>query len=457
MVKGLTAIRRRQSALYTPYSKQEIFHELGATKRERLILAGNQLGKTKAGGMELRYHTTGEYPPWWTGKRFYGPTKWWASNSTNESVRDNPQRILMGAFGEFGTGALPGNRIEGHTMARGFPELCDKVRIRHAAGGCSQIQFKAYEQGRLRWQGETLTGGIWFDEEPPSDIYSEGVARLAPGAVCFITATPLLGMSEVVMHFYPHPDTADRGLVQMAIEDAGHYTPKERAQRIAGYPAHEREARAQGIPMLGEGRIFPISKSQIEEDAIETIPPHWPQINGIDFGFVHPFAAVNIAWDRDNDCAHITKTYRQTDVLPPVHVSAIKPWGEWIRNAWPHDGTHTEKGSGEVFMRQYKKLGLLMLPEHATHYGGGYYVEPGLIDMEQRMQSGRLKVASHLSMWFAEFLAYHRLNGQIVKKNDDLMDATRAALMVMQRYSRTNRAVIQPMTVGLDFNPIGPN
>ncbi|TGT23208.1 terminase, partial [Mesorhizobium sp. M4B.F.Ca.ET.172.01.1.1] len=41
----------------------------------------------------------------------------------------------------------------------------------------------------------------------------------------------------------------------MTIDDAGHYSPEQRAEIIAAYPEHEREARARGIPVLGSGRI----------------------------------------------------------------------------------------------------------------------------------------------------------------------------------------------------------
>jgi phage terminase large subunit-like protein len=41
---------------------------------------------------------------------------------------------------------------------------------------------------------------VWFDEEPPPDIYSEGLTRTnATGGITMITFTPLLGMSEVVL------------------------------------------------------------------------------------------------------------------------------------------------------------------------------------------------------------------------------------------------------------------
>ena len=53
---------------YKPYKKQLEFHN--STARERLFSAGNQLGKTFAGGMEVAFHLTGIYPDWWKGRRF---------------------------------------------------------------------------------------------------------------------------------------------------------------------------------------------------------------------------------------------------------------------------------------------------------------------------------------------------------------------------------------------------
>lgn len=451
-MQGL-AVSKRRASLYKPSTKQREFHAKGASHRERCLLAANQVGKTLGAGNEIDYHTTGDYPEWWEGRRFHGPTKWWVSNTNNETVRDGPQRILMGEGLDFGTGTIPASLLVSHTMARGFPNLVDKVQIRHRSGGVSQIQFKAYEQGRLKWQGETLTGGVWFDEEPDLEIYSEGLARMAPGAMSFLTATPLLGMSDVVMQFYPHPDSPDRCLTQMTIWDAEHYTEEERRQRVAAYPPHERDARARGIPMLGSGRIFPIAKEDIEEVALAEIPSHWPQLNGIDFGFAHPFAAVRGAWDRDSDVVHILSTYREAHKTPPIHVAALKPWGAWIRNAWPHDGTQTQKGEGVSLHEIYREAGLKMLPTHATFHSGGYHVEPGLAEMLTRMETGRLRVAAHLSDWFAEFHGYHRKDGKVVKERDDLMDATRCLLMSL-RYARTSQVPRQPETVGMNYRPL---
>src|SRR4051812_9765178 len=55
--------RRRTNRLqsYRPYAKQHEFHSAGAFFRERLFMAGNQLGKTLGGAAEAAMHLTGRY------------------------------------------------------------------------------------------------------------------------------------------------------------------------------------------------------------------------------------------------------------------------------------------------------------------------------------------------------------------------------------------------------------
>ena len=50
----------------------------------------------------------------------------------------------------------------------------------------------------------------------------------------------------------------------------------------------------------------------------------------------------------------------------------------------------------------------------------------------ERMQSGRFKVFDHLNDFFEEFRLYHRKDGLIVKKDDDLLDAVRMAEMMLR-------------------------
>src|SRR5256885_15792439 len=81
-------------AHYVPYPKQIAFHAAGATARERLLMAGNQLGKTLAGGFEVAMHMTGRYPDWWPGLRFDRPVAGWVAGRSGEDLRDGMQRVL---------------------------------------------------------------------------------------------------------------------------------------------------------------------------------------------------------------------------------------------------------------------------------------------------------------------------------------------------------------------------
>ena len=162
-------------------------------------------GKTWAGAMEIAYHLTGAYPDWWPGRRFQHPVRVWASGVTNESTRDNPQRLLVGEPAvpdQWGTGTIPRKRLVSYRRATSsVANLLDSLVVEHVSGGHSYLGFKSYEKGREKWQGETLHV-IWFDEEPPMDIYMEGLTRTnATGGMVFLTFTPLLGMSEVVRMF----------------------------------------------------------------------------------------------------------------------------------------------------------------------------------------------------------------------------------------------------------------
>jgi uncharacterized protein (DUF2126 family) len=53
-----------------------------------------------------------------------------------------------------------------------------------------------------------------------------------------------------------------------------------------------------------------------------------------------------------------------------------------------------------------------------------------------RMQTGRWKVSNHLNDWLGEFRLYHRKDGKVVKEHDDLLCASRYAMM-MKRYAAT--------------------
>lgn len=446
--------RENKLSVYSPYEKQREFHAAGAKFRERLLSAGNQNGKTWAGAAECAMHATGYYPSWWTGRRFDRPIVIWSGGVTYDLLRDSVQKLLLGGWQkeDRGTGTLPKHTIQSVTPSRGVPEMADTIYVTHhdkdgRPDGKSTIRLKAYEQGRTKWQAGTVHL-VWFDEEPPASIYTEGLSRLnATGGCSYMTFTPLLGMSDVASRFFME-DSPDRHLTRMTINDALHISAEEREKIARSYRAYELEARLNGMPSLGSGRVFPIAQSAIEIESFQ-IPKHWPRIAGVDFGWDHPAAGAWLAWDRDNDIVYVTDCYRAREQTAVLNALTLKGRGAWIPIAWPADGNAHDKGSGEALAAQYRAAGANMMFEHATldpNMGAksSVSVEAGVDEILTRMQTGRFRVFSHLTEWWQEFHLYHRLDGQIVKERDDILSATRYAMMML-RHATTESSLEVPI------------
>jgi hypothetical protein len=134
----------------------------------------------------------------------------------------------------------------------------------------------------------------------------------------------------------------------------------------------------------------------------------------------------------------VTKDYRERHQTPVLHAAALKPWGAWLPWAWPHDGNN-DTAAGEALSKQYRAQGLNMLPEHATFLSGGNSVEAGLMEMLDRMQTGRWKVFRTCGHWQDERRLYHRKDGKVVKEIDDTISASRYGMMML-RFAKTKPA-----------------
>lgn len=438
-------IKYNQLQFYAPYQKQIDFHN--TITSERMLGAGNQTGKTYAGSREAAIHATGLYPDWWEGSRFKKPTVGWVGGVSGEVIRDTTQKLLVGRMQDedsIGSEAIPKDCIIQTVKALGVKDLLDHVKVKHVSGGTSLIFFKSYEKGREKFQGETIDW-VWEDEEPPADIYSECLTRTNKGQLgqfMMTTFTPLKGMTTVAYDFYSG-EKQHKHLTVMTIYDVDHYTDAEKKSIVNSYPEHEREARAKGIPTVGEGRIFLTNEDDIKHNKSESeFPRWWPHIVGQDFGYgqsenSHPTALTFMSWDRDRDIIYIYDAFyvkKPTPITVAGKVRARHPEKiDWIPIAWPHDAMKASGGNEKGTVAElHGNQGMQMLQNHATFENGGNSVEAGIMDMQQRFEDGRLLVASHLDEWFAEYRMYHREDGKIVKLRDDLMSSTRYGIMSLR-------------------------
>jgi phage terminase large subunit-like protein len=392
--------------------------------------------------METAFHLTGLYPEWWQGRRFATPVKCWVGGPDNEHVRDNACRILLGEAENRGTGTVPAWSILSIESSRGIAKSVDYFTVKHVSGGTSYCKFKSYKEEEDSWSGATLHF-VWFDEEPSYDIYSEGLTRTNAGdsgspGCAFMTLTPLLGPTEVARLFHPNPVDGSKALVRMGLRDALHYKDADIPGIIAATRKHERKARIEGFPQLGEGAIFPFEEEEymVEGFSLDSVPGYWVNLGGIDFGFNHPTGAVETTWDRDTDVIYVMREFREREMLLPMVASHLKRWGKWLPWAWPHDGHVRDKYVGKSVARQYTDEGLNMLLMHAQFEDGGMSTEAGVDEMVNRIATGRLKVFQRCVKLRDEMQTYHRKKGLIVKEGEDLICAMRNAV-VMRRFATT--------------------
>lgn len=449
---------------YKPYDFQKKFHHaLGegdfvpvrSDKNKlhlsilRALQCANQIGKSTCGAYETAVHLTGKYPTWWEGHRFDFPVEWMASSNTNETTRDRCQKELFGdpaENGSLGTGAVPKDDIGETTRKAGVPNAFEIVLVKHYTNGIfdgwSKVYLKPYEQGPKKFMGYRLHG-FWDDEEPPDEILSQQKrATLATDGIGYITYTPEEGITSVVQQLMQDRRMGE-AMITATWDDAPHMTPEKRQQSLLKFPEHEREMRSTGAPMLGSGMIYAVSQEEISVEPFQ-IPGHWPKLHGVDFGWEHPASLVCMVWDRDADKIYVYDAWKQSRALLEVHAQAIKSRGEWVPVAWPHDGMKHDPKSGKPMADIFRSMGVNMHhqpfsnpPSPGQKEGqGGNGVEVGIQEILSRMETGRFKVFSNLKEWFDEWRMYHRKNGEIVKMNDDLMDATRYAVM-MRRHATT--------------------
>ena len=170
------------------HEKQLAFHR--CKKRNRWVFGGNRSGKTECGAAECVYMALGIHPYRENKRDVCG----WVVSLSAQVQRDVAQKKILYY--------LRRDLIEEIVMQSGrkdSPEngVIDFIRVRNSFGGISVIGFKSCDQGREKFQGASLDF-VWFDEEPPKEIYEECRMRVIDRrGELFGTMPPLKGLTFV--------------------------------------------------------------------------------------------------------------------------------------------------------------------------------------------------------------------------------------------------------------------
>jgi phage terminase large subunit-like protein len=307
---------------------------------------------------------------------------------------------------------IPSECIEKVRPSAGIPDGVDFAVIKHVSGKSSIVQFRSYDQGREAWQG-TERGVVWFDEEPPEAVYTEGLLRtLTTKGMVLATFTPLRGLTDVALAFLP--EHGGKFCVQIDWDEVPHLSDEDKADLMSSIPPYQREARTKGIPALGSGVIYPVAESAYLVEPFE-LPRHWPRAFAMDVGW-NRTAAIWGAWDRQSDVVYLYDEHYLGESPPQIHGDAIKARGWWIPGVIDPASSGSNQKDGTALRDEYITLGLDLESADNT-------VEAGIHAVYRRLASGRLKVFRTLPNFMSEIRLYRRdEKGKIVKDRDHLMD-----------------------------------
>lgn len=403
------------------YQKHLEFFRFGASKKFRLFLGATGCGKTEgAGGYEAVCHLTGIYPSWWEGKRFSKPVVMWIGANTNETFRDSVQIKLFGKREEWGTGLIPGALL-GKPRFNGTPaDSLDFCYVKHVSGRWSKVTAKPYSAGRESFEASDIDV-IWLDEEPTGEIVSSASGRFrgeTSDGILFMTYTPFDGITDVVQRFVPQfipnfdraiYEAAGNACVVCSSKDVPHETPDP-----AHFMPHEREARLNGIPSIGSGKIYPVSELDVVIPPF-LIPKWFPRCFGADFGYgsiANDDGGTAVLWgahDRENDIVYVYAEHFQRGAEIATNASAMRAKGKWIPGAGDLSGAGRD---GDSTIDLYQREGIDII-------GADKSVEAGLFDVLDRFTTGRLKIFNTCTRTINELRMYRRdEKGRVVKHGD---------------------------------------
>ncbi|MGN0822795.1 MAG: terminase large subunit domain-containing protein [Candidatus Gallimonas sp.] len=437
-IKAIEAEQRRRAgndalARYNTgrkkHRKQLAFHR--CRKRNRWVFGGNRSGKTECGAVEAVYLARGVHPYRKNRKNAFG----WVVSLTAQVQRDVAQKKILHY--------LRPDWIEDVVMTSGrkdHPEagVIDQIFIKNVFGGTSVIGFKSCDQGRERFQGSSLDF-VWFDEEPPKEIYEECLMRVADrrGDV-FGTMTPLKGLTFVYEEIYLNRrNNPEIWYEFMEWADNPYLSKKEIALLEATLDETTLQSRKLGRFCTREGLVYPEFDESVHVVEPFPVPAEWQDEISIDPGLHNPLSAHWYAVDYDGNVYVVAEHYcagRDVD----YHARELHRISEAI--GWKRDsagrlsalidsaaGQRTLAASKSVSELFYER-GILVNPRVNKELFGGIARVKSYLNAKNGLPN--LYIFSCCTNMIREIKGYFWGSGESPEKRDDhAMDELRYYLM----------------------------
>ena len=283
------------------HKKQLAFHK--CPKKNRWVFGGNRSGKTECGAVEAVYMARGVHPYRENRNNVFG----WVVSLSQQVQRDVAQAKILHY--------LDPSWIEDVTMLSGKKDsvrygVIDQIRIKNVFGGTSVIGFKSCDQGREKFQGSSLDF-VWFDEEPPEDIYDECRMRVLDrcGDI-FGTMTPLKGLTYIYDKIYLNSGNSDEIWYEFMEWADNPYLNKEETDALTETLTVEQlESRRYGRFRSGTGLVYGEFDENFHVIDPVTLPREWQDCVSIDPGLNNPLSAHWYCADYDGNVYVVAEHY----------------------------------------------------------------------------------------------------------------------------------------------------
>ena len=408
------------------HKKQIAFHK--CKKRNRWVFGGNRTGKTECGAVETLYMARGIHPYRQNKRDVFG----WVVSLSQQVQRDVAQKKILHY--------LPPEWIVDITMLSGKKGsslgIIDQIQIKNVFGGISTIGFKSCDQGREKFQGASLDF-VWFDEEPPEDIYFECRMRVADkqGDI-FGTMTPLKGVTFLYNTIYMNKN-ADKEIWYQFIEWKDNPFLDKREIKLLQQSLDKKmlESRQFGRFNIQEGLVYPEFDENVHVIPPFTCPKEWQDMISIDPGLHNPLSAHWFCQDFDGNIYVVAEHYMAGKDID-YHAEALHKISDklgWQRTASGNLIALIDSAAGQRTLASSKSVSELF-------YERGIHVN---MQVNKDLFSGIAKVKSYLNGKNAklyifsccvnlirEFKGYFWGQGEKpIKRDDHALDALRYYLM----------------------------
>lgn len=309
------------------HEKQMAFHK--CPKRNRWVFGGNRSGKTECGAVESVWLARGIHPYRKNKPDVFG----WVVSLSQQVQRDVAQAKVLKY--------LSPRYIADIVMREGkrtSPEygVIDYIVVKNAFGGYSKIGFKSCDQGREKFQGASLDF-VWFDEEPPKDIYDECRMRVFDrcGDI-FGTMTPLKGLTwvydEIELNESNNPEV---WCEYMEWGDNPYLDKREVEAMTSVISKADQLSRRFGKFTTGEGLVYPEFDQSVHVIEPFDIPKEWQCNISIDPGLTNPTSCHFYAVDFDG-VIYVVAEHFESGKTIDYHAKKIFEIADRI--GWKKDG-----------------------------------------------------------------------------------------------------------------------